>query len=153
MSGINIEDCVATSKSRRIPKAAKEINFVAEYLANGGNGTKAALKAYDCSNSNDPKKTASVIASGVLGRFRISDAFEQSGLSTQRLATEVTRIALGATKRDAVTEALIPDNDARLRALKSVADLMGVRQDPKKAQRDDYFSFVRLQRQEYGFED
>ena len=150
---MNIEDCIVASKNRRIPKTAKEINFVAEYLANGGNGTEAALKAYNCTNSCNPKKTASVIASGVLGRVRISDAFEQSGLSTQRLATEVTRIALGATKRDTVTEALIPDNDARLRALKIAADLMGVRQDPKQVQRDDYASFVIQQRQEYGFED
>lgn len=140
-------------RSRRPPVTKKESVFVTEYLSNGGNGTEAALAAYDCSGSKDPRKTASVIAAQNLVRLRIGDAFEQAGLTTQRLATEVTRIALGATKRDVLTEALIPDNDARLRALKIAADLMGVRQDPKQVQRDDYSLFVSQQRQKYGFQD
>ena len=136
---------------RRPPKTQKEKQFVAAYLSNGAHGTEAALATYNCTRSQNPRKTASVIASQNLLKLSIGDAFTQAGLTTQKLALEITRIALAATKRDPVTHALIPDNESRLKALKLATDLMNVRPDPKQDTLDECRSYVKQQGEAYGF--
>jgi len=51
----------------------KQRNFVHEYVANGGNATKAALQAYD---TNSPT-TAQVIGSQNLSKLMVSEYIEQ----------------------------------------------------------------------------
>lgn len=51
---------------------AKQTKFVKEYVANDGNGTKAALAAYDTTDEN----TAHAIASQNLQKLTVAEAIE-----------------------------------------------------------------------------
>jgi hypothetical protein len=124
----------AAPKEKRAPRTPKECQFMAEYLSNGGNGTQAALAAYDCSGSRSPERTASVIAAENLGKLSISDALEAAGLGTKELAGNLARIALEATRTDPFTGKQVPDNAVQLQAMRLAAGLMGLdlrgRQEP-----------------------
>ncbi len=99
-----------------LPATAQRIpTFVAEYVANGGNGTAAAIKA------GVPEKSAAVWASKAIRNHKIAQLIEKS-LRTQinrinargdRVITELFRI-LSADIKDAFT----PEG-----ALKSIHDI------------------------------
>lgn len=65
---------------KRPPKTIKEKKFVKAYLKSG-NGTQAALEAYDTTSP----KIAGVIASQNLSRLSISDIMERMGITDDRL--------------------------------------------------------------------
>src|SRR5438128_12518176 len=64
----------------------KQRRFVAEYVQNGGNGTRAALAAYDTADS----RTASVMAVETLARpsvqAAVAELLDEAGLSDRKLA-------------------------------------------------------------------
>lgn len=66
--------------TKRPPKTIKEKKFVKEYLKTG-NGTEAALSAYDTKD----RKSASVIATENLAKLSIADIMDQMGITDERL--------------------------------------------------------------------
>lgn len=104
-----------------------------EYVANGGNGEAAALKAYDVSNET----TAAVIASENLNKPNIRNeilrALQVNGIGADRLV-EVVRDAIGATKSyqipqesgGGLAESYLPDHTTRLKAATLASKWLGI---------------------------
>lgn len=93
----------------------KQLAFVTEYVANGGNGTQAVLKAY---NTNDPN-SAKVLASNMLTSRNVQRALQDilfKQFATPAMAAAgFVQLAHGAE-----------DERVRLRAYESVAKMHGM---------------------------
>lgn len=106
---------------KRPPKTLKEKKFVKAYLKHG-NGTKAALQAYDTTNP----KTAGVIAAQNLAKLSIGDIMDRKGLTDEILIDTLSE-GLKATKpilkevghKKKTKEILIPDYAIRHRFLET----------------------------------
>ena len=98
----------------------KQKAFVAEYVKNKGNGTKAALQVYD----TDSEKSASVIAAQNLGKVSVRDELsrlmKESDVTPKR-TLRVVSDGMSATKGNGE-----PDHPTRLRAADMSAKLNGL---------------------------
>lgn len=69
----------------------KEQKFVAEYVENGGNGTKAALKAYDVTSES----SAAVLANNTLKKPNVAEALkeemERQGITFEKIISPVAK--------------------------------------------------------------
>lgn len=114
-----------TTKGRKL--SVKQKKFVKAYASNGGNGTKAALEAYDVTDEG----TASVIAVENLRKPSIKEqlekAFEEHGI-TIKSATQPIRDGLKAEREifaDGELTGTKPDHMVRLRASQMALKFMG----------------------------
>lgn len=104
-------------EKKRRAKTPKEQLFVAEYLRNGGNQTKAALKAYNHKGKN-PEKVASSHAVKLMKKLDMIDYLERNGFTpdhaakTIYAATEANKIH--GTDSDFIE---IPDHPTRIKAV------------------------------------
>lgn len=97
---------------------AKQQAFVDEYLANGGNATEAARKAYECTDDN----TAGAIGSENLRKPKIREAIEEVQRKEQAQAHMDFHELMGHLAD------MIRDKDfgaSRVSASKTYANLMG----------------------------
>lgn len=109
------------SRKKRPPKTFKEKKFVKAFLKSG-NGTKAALAAYD---TKDPK-IAGVIAAQNLAKLSIGDIMDKNGLTDDKLVG-VIMDGLEATKpviklkgkKSKAKEVQIPDHAVRHKYLET----------------------------------
>ena len=98
----------------------KQDRFVQEYVQNKGNGTKAALVAYD----TDDKKSASVISAQNLGKVSVQTELARlmkEADVTPKRALRVVSDAMDAVKKDGEI-----DHPTRLRAADMSAKLNGL---------------------------
>jgi len=125
------------SDKRLTPKQDK---FVQEYVQNKGNGTKAALVAYD----TDDKKSASVISAQNLGKVSVRREVDllmrQVGLTTKKALIAVDD-GIQATRPSTTTKdgTVIeggPDHAIRLRSADMTFKLKGAY--PSKVQSVDH---------------
>jgi phage terminase small subunit len=117
------------------PKQAK---FFALWLESG-NGTKAALEAYD----TDDYFSAAAIATENLKKIKnpMKLYLERNGISVSHLSKVVTE-AMGATKTD-ITGDVHPDHRIRLEAADRLAKWLGVEQkDEITNQTNQQFNFI-----------
>jgi len=126
------------TKTRR--PTVKQERFIKEYAANGGNGTKAALVAYD----TDEPRTAQTIASENLSkpmvRREVDLLMRQVGLTTRKALIAVDD-AIQATRPSTTTKdgTVIeggPDHAIRLRSADMTFKLKGAY--PSKVQNIDH---------------
>lgn len=99
-------------KPRRL--TLKQDKFVKEYIANGGNGTQAALQVYDV-NSPNPKHVANVIAAENLAKPAVLSRLEQlQQENEERLQSYAKeRDAFAAAVQSAMKDLEDPDPKAR----------------------------------------
>lgn len=87
------------SSKKAKPLTAQQQKFLTEYVSNGGNGTKAAKKAYNAKDDN----SAAVIAHKTLEKPHIAEALREElakqGVDLEAVVAPVTK-ALHATKKD-----------------------------------------------------
>ncbi|MBR0403098.1 terminase small subunit [Candidatus Saccharibacteria bacterium] len=103
----------------------KERKFLTEYVDNGGNGTQAALKAYDTNSAND----AAVIASKVIKKPSVAEALKME-LARQGITIENV-IAPVAKGLKAVREDGTDDYRTQLAAHDRAVKIMGLA-EPKE---------------------
>lgn len=104
----------------------KQRRFIQEYLANGGNGTQAALVAYPGQDENSAKVTASQNLTKSNIRLEIESELKRYSVGPKQLA-KVLHDALNAE-----TEMIIgpgetrknPDHNVRLKALREAATML-----------------------------
>lgn len=75
--------------ARKLTK--KQKGFIKDYL-DTGNGTESALKNYDI-QAKDPEKSASVIASNLLGKISIREKLESHAESAESKVFELSQNA------------------------------------------------------------
>ena len=135
-----------TTNQKRPPRTLKERKFTEVYFANGGNGTEAALIAYDCKSSKIPKRTASVIAAQNLARLSFDELFYAVGLDDVTIASQISNIATSATKAALTGNGIVevPDYRARLEALRLALGVQGKLTSPQKTCSDENHLTVNL---------
>lgn len=113
--------------------SVKQKTFVKEYVTNGGNGTKAALVAYDVTDEN----TANVMAVENLQKPTIKEqlekAFKKHGIDIES-ATQPIRDGLKAEREifaDGEAQGSKPDHMVRLRASQMALKFMGAEDKPE----------------------
>lgn len=72
---------------KRKPKTRKEQRFLKEYINNGGNATKAAMVAYNCSNKNSARS----LGAQNLAKLSISETLEYKGISLDFLIDQLKK--------------------------------------------------------------
>lgn len=107
----------------------KQTKFVKAYVANDGNGTKAALETYD---TTEPT-VANAIAVENLQKPSIKEAIENALIKHEiTMDSAVAPIAAGlkATRSFVVDESVVetPDHSTRLKASSMALKLMGAEQ-------------------------
>lgn len=102
---------MAKTRNRKVTE--KEQKFVKEYVKNGGNGSKAALKAY----KTDKPKQAATIAARNLQKPKIRDLLNEElkrqGITLERALQPIGK-ALVATKKD-TDGSVVEDLDTQLK--------------------------------------
>jgi len=114
----------------------KQRKFLDEYFKTG-NGTQAALKAYDCKDY----ATASVVACDTLRKLKVSikTYMEAKGFSLQHLVAtlagglKATKIVTSPTEADKET----PDWHARHKYLTTAAKWLGVAEEQNQPSQDN----------------
>lgn len=131
--------------TKRPPQTVKEKRFAQEYIANGGNATQAALKAYD----TDSPAVAAEIGSQNLRRLDIVDELENAGLTDKKLA-EAIYYGVQAFKRAGLSSELVEDWSSRAKFVEIALKLKGHLKDKT----DDvkilnFYQFLMEQQQRY----
>lgn len=105
---------------KRPPRTVKEKKFVKAYVENGGNGTQAALQAYNANPASARK-----IASEVLTKLDMSAWLDKAGLTDEVMAGAIAYKSLAAKKQNTFTGEIEDDHRIQLDALKFAAQLKG----------------------------
>jgi len=106
------------------PLAPRQRAFVKEWLANGGNGTQAALKTYGCTTDN----SAAVCAYRLLRNPKIQEVIRQALVASDLSLQDIVGVlaeGMDATKLAKGTDTGVPDHSTRLRSADMALRLLG----------------------------
>lgn len=111
------------------PLTPRQRAFVKEWLANGGNGTQAALKAYGCTTDNSAAVHASRLLRNPKVQAEIAAGLAASELTSEKIVEMIAKVlkgGLNATKFDKAFGAEMPDHSTRLKGVEMALKLLGV---------------------------
>ncbi len=131
---------------KRAPRTPKEKAFATEYIANGGNGTAAALKTYDVKNA----KVASTLATENLSKLSIREHFEN--IQGLRMSDRLLKLYEGMNAdKETITGDMKPDFTNRYKFLELTFKLDGsLKNEDAAGPTTNYFQFVSEQKNNYG---
>lgn len=114
------KNTITTSEGKQL--TPKQAVFYHEWLNNGGNGTRAALKAYNCT-----VESAAQIATQNLRKLQNPMKFylEHKGIGV-KTASDVVLEAMQATKWNEFTGEREPDHNVRLKAADKLSRWMDI---------------------------